>query len=77
MVVLCLYGVSGQPPRVLSDTISKSLKKVSKRSEQADVARPRSAPMCDAPFVQFGTGDDEQETGHKRTHNVLSKHGVS
>ena len=71
---------SGQPVRVLSDTISKSLKKVSKKAEQnaPDPNRPRpvSAPIDDSPFAQYGTGDEEKETGAKRTHNVLSKEGV-
>lgn len=69
----------GQPVRVLSDTISKSLKKVSKKAEHAgpDSKRSASAPIDSSPFVQYGTGDDERETGAKRTHNILSKEGVS
>lgn len=71
----------GQPVRVLSDTISKSLKKVSKKREQSGFdpsqPRPSSAPIDDSPFVQYGRGDDEKETGAKRTHNVQSQEGVS
>ena len=56
------------------------MKKVSKKTEQnaPDPTRPRpvSAPIDDSPFAQYGTGDEEKETGAKRTHNVLSKEGV-
>ncbi|XP_067942504.1 centriole, cilia and spindle-associated protein-like [Watersipora subatra] len=70
--------VQSPPARFLSDTISKSLKKVSKRSAQVEVdgQRPKSAPIDDSPFVQYGAGDSEEETGNKRTHNVLSRQGV-
>ena len=68
--------ITGQPARVLSDTISKSLKKVSKKSAQCDLDNSRSA-IDNSPFVQYGAGNDEEETGYKRTHNVLSRHGVS
>lgn len=39
--------------------------------------RPSSAPVSDTPFAQYGAGDDELETGAKRTFNVLAKKGVS
>ena len=56
------------------------MKKVSKKTEQnaPDPNRPRpvSAPIYDSPFAQYGTGDEEKETGAKRTHNVLSKEEV-
>ncbi|KAF6040211.1 hypothetical protein EB796_001492 [Bugula neritina] len=68
----------GQPARVLSDTISKNLKNVSKKIEQPDLdplGRPRTQ-MDDSPFFQYGAGDDEPVVGSKRTHNVLSHHGV-
>lgn len=75
---LPLLFLSGQPARVLSDTISKNLKNVSKKIEQPDLdplGRPRTQ-MDDSPFFQYGAGDDEPVVGSKRTHNVLSHHGV-
>ena len=56
------------------------MKKVSKKAEQnapdPNHPRPVSAPIDDSPFAQYGTGDEEKETGAKRTHNVLSNEGV-
>lgn len=73
-----LYDVwmlhSGQPERVLSDTISKKLKTRPKR-----VISPRDDPAAQRPdsqFAQFGRGDDEIKTGNKRTYNILSPQGV-
>lgn len=72
---------SGQPARVLSDTISKDRKNVSKSKAR----RPKSAAATavgemsrdEAPFAQYGMGDDELVTGNKRTYNIHAPHGVS
>lgn len=31
----------------------------------------------EAPFAQYGMGDDELVTGNKRTYNIHAPHGVS
>lgn len=63
-------------PRSHADTLTKKLKNVSKK-QQRKAAQVLSTPRDDSPFAQYGLGDEEVETGNKRTYNVLSPQGVS
>ncbi|XP_061172556.1 RNA polymerase-associated protein LEO1-like [Saccostrea echinata] len=62
---------SGQIPSRPKTACSSSLPRESVPRLSLGSPRPLSAASCDKPpFVLYGSGDTELETGHKRTYNV-------